>query len=135
MYNARAMAQLVGKTVTSVELNASKDYLRLRTAEGAALEFFAEGDCCSHSWIENMENVASLLGGTVTDAEDVDVGDTIVEDEHSVYIKRYGVKLYVTGRPPFLLEFRNSSNGYYGGSLEITDIPKDEVMISVREDF
>ena len=34
------------------------------------------------------------------------------------------------------IEFRNSSNGYYGGGMDVCDgIPSDVVMVEVRDDY
>ena len=54
----------------------------------------------------------------------------------------YGVKLFYTDPNSFgegdyiYIEYRNSSNGYYGGSLDrIDEIPSEEILTEVNEDF
>lgn len=49
-------------------------------------------------------------------AEDLDLGKEPVEDEEYEYLQFYGFKLQ-TEKGDVVIEYRNSSNGYYGGDL------------------
>ena len=118
---------LVGRTIRAVWINADRTLIVFDTDTGR-LAFFTEGDCCSSSWVEHVENAESLVGGTVVDVELLDMpnptsgsmsppcgDDDYNPDYHTV--QAYGLRVDLAGRPPFLLEFRNMSNGYYGGHI------------------
>ncbi len=106
------------------------------------MAFYTDGDCCSQSWIEHLQNADSLIGATVTSAEDIemgDVSDTYGPDNEAPqeHVQAYGVKVHALGRPPLEFEFRNASNGYYGGSIEHTtlDDKRWAALSELREDF
>ncbi len=123
--------KLVNKTIEKVFINPSNDFMRLQYDKGY-IDIIAEGDCCSHSWIEHVENVEALIGATVISVENIDMpdlGDT--DEDKDEYIKYYGLKITTT-KGSVQFDYRNSSNGYYGGSLEISD---NECIHTPQTDF
>lgn len=105
---------LLGLKVIDFKINDAHDNFQIVT-DGETFDFYCYGDCCSTSWIENVTGLDSLIGGTVleiscSDSEDV----TRTDDEHE-YKDIYTIK---TEKGRFDIEFRNSSNGYYGGAIE-----------------
>ncbi len=92
------------------------------------MKFYAEGDCCSTSWIYEVDNIESLLDEVVsnviehpTDSYDWSedkgaVGKTDKYDSLQVYT--YDI---VTAKGVCTIDFRNDSNGYYGGYLTLTE--------------
>lgn len=108
------MNPLIGQKVTAVYL----------LEDGHAIRFHVEGieepivvptygDCCSHTWIESIDDPAALLG-VVSAVEDL----TLREDEEKEgdCTRFYGCKI-TTDKGAAVIDYRNSSNGYYGGSL------------------
>lgn len=83
--------------------------------ESVVVRWEAEGDCCSSSWIEHIEGVENLTGQTILSASAV---NGPVEEDHPEYecLRTYFYKL-VTTAGYLDIDMRNSSNGYYGGSL------------------
>jgi hypothetical protein len=83
----------------------------------------AWGDCCSQSWIESIDAPTALYG-KVLKVEEInmpelgDVGTPKVPDVDCVAY--YGLKI-TTETGIAVLDYRNDSNGYYGGSLEVVD--------------
>lgn len=106
---------LVGKKVVAVHLAEDKKAIKFDVEGDKPIIARADGDCCSNSWIETVETPEHLLG-TVTAVEDVDMPDLGSRDEYDV-IAYYGCKIH-TEKGSCLLDYRNESNGYYGGSLE-----------------
>jgi hypothetical protein len=106
--------------------------------------FVTEGACCSSSWIEHLEGVDNILGHLVIAVEDVEIDKVLPTnrrgydiDEHGEEhesLQLYGVKI-TTDVGTALLEFRNSSNGYYGGSISYTEAPVHKDVNPVTEDF
>ncbi len=117
--------KLIGRIVKSVEMSEDKQFITFETDDGQ-YKFEAFADCCSDSWIEELDNPEALIGQKVNGVESFDI-DSIDTDEAdkkykgnvggqdvlSVY--RYDIK---TDKGICTIDFRNSSNGYYGGSLD-----------------
>lgn len=70
-----------------------------------------KGDCCSTSWFEGITGTEALFGGIVVSTEEETIDSF---NEGYDYIQVYGVRI-VTNKGRAVVEFRNSSNGYYGG--------------------
>ncbi len=128
--------RLIGETVEKVFINPDKDFMRLQYNKGY-IEIRAEGDCCSYSWIEHIENVEYLIGATIISVEDIDMPDLGAMSNHEC-VKYYGLKI-VTTKGSVQLDYRNSSNGYYGGDLDIMVCQCQHVtqidLNEVTEDF
>lgn len=104
--------RLIGRTVTNIEVNADRSALRLSFTEGDPVLWAVEGDCCSHSWWNDIYEVGALRGGTIREIESVDMPDAPEEDYEVIQV--YGYKVH-TDKGVATLVFRNASNGYYGG--------------------
>lgn len=113
--------ELVGKYIVGVWLSDCKRFISFFHPDGV-VSFSAEGDCCSHSWIEHLQGYAQLVGHTVTRVEAVPgPGPSPQDQEGHECLTIYWWKIHTDGGYA-LLDFRNSSNGYYGGSLETTTL-------------
>lgn len=118
---------LVGRKITKIFLN--EDYLKFETDKGP-LVYKVDGDCCSHSYFFDFYGVKKLLeNGPVTSVKTIelkegDVSWTPEEDKDHECLQCYGYQIFTEskefGEQTAAFSFRNSSNGYYGGSLEIT---------------
>lgn len=111
------MKELIGKIVVQAYLSRDKKSLGFELRGGEKLIYHADGDCCSYSWIEQFSNHEYLPGALILDVQKINVPG--IESTDDKCIQCYGVKIVLEGRPAFEFEFRNSSNGYYGGSIEI----------------
>lgn len=74
-----------------------------------------DADCCSHTWIESIELPINGLPANV-----ISVDDTSYESSDDGELKKYGLKIK-TDKGTIELDYRNESNGYYGGSLAWPD--------------
>lgn len=116
--------RLVGKTIKNVYM--SDEYLKFDTDQGE-VSFNVYGDCCSNSYFYDFIGVEKLLNnGPIISAKAVDLDGSdprgIVPEREYYEVQVYGYEI-VTEDPKFgpvttVFSFRNSSNGYYGGSLE-----------------
>lgn len=92
--------------------------------DGKGVRYTVEGDCCSSSWIEHITIPSGIKGKVITEVKDAPmnfagypVDDGVSEsDEYGEYIQVYH-NAFVTDAGEIILEYRNSSNGYYGGYL------------------
>lgn len=110
------MNPLVGKVIESIWLADDKEAIKFKIqGEAEPIIALAYGDCCSHTWIENAENVEAILGHPVLASDNVDLDREEGKDGYDV-IKFYGFNIDTIGGT-CKIDFRNSSNGYYGGDL------------------
>lgn len=114
---------LVGQTITAVALADDREAIKFALADGREIIARCDADCCSSTWIEDVIDPAAALG-TVTKAEDIALPDewqvatkTGKDEEEMAY---YGFAIE-TEKGRCTIAYRNSSNGYYGGSLEWPD--------------
>ena len=107
---------LVGKRVVAVYLADDRKAIKFDVEGGKPVIAWADGDCCSSTWIEDLDLPASLIGGVVRAVEDIDMPDLGSPDEYTE-IAYYGLRI-TTDKGVCVLDYRNASNGYYGGSIE-----------------
>lgn len=107
---------LIGKTVTAVFLSEGGYAIRFDTSEVTSIIARAYGDCCSRTWIENVDGAEQLLG-TVVSVDDIpSTADVVEESAYGDVTSYYGCKI-TTDKGFAVIDYRNESNGYYGGSL------------------
>ncbi|GAC1455464.1 MAG: hypothetical protein PVSMB1_04960 [Gemmatimonadaceae bacterium] len=130
---------LVGRKLIGVSVSKDKNVLVFQFADGGEVKYNADGDCCSSSWIEHIEVPNDIAGAEVISVSEAPVIDATDDDtknprgvekyewedeprrEHEclqVYQTVFG-----TTKGEIAVEYRNSSNGYYGGSLELEPLP------------
>lgn len=108
---------LPGRKVTGVFRDQSNETIWFDTDKGPIV-FVTGGDCCSQTWIAHISGVDALLGSTVGKVEDIDMPDADDDMEGRDCVRFYGMQM-TTDKGIFLVEYRNESNGYYGGSLDL----------------
>ena len=105
---------LIGKVLNGVKIASDREAIMFQTPEGDIVAR-CDADCCSYTWIEHVELPARGFGSVVISAEELDMpdlGDMAGRD----VMQYYGFKI-VTDRGELIIDFRNESNGYYGGWL------------------
>ena len=107
------LSPLSGQKLAKVEVTTDRECLVFTLADGRTVTYVAEGDCCSTSWIEHLTVPSDIAGAEVTAFRGLDMGETEVDHET---IKAYQTS-FATARGEIVVEYRNSSNGYYGGWL------------------
>jgi hypothetical protein len=116
-------SNMIGKKLASVVLSDASGRVTFTFADGLERSFDVEGDCCSHSWIEYLEMPGDIAGATLLSVDD-SAPITQSHDEHDDdgEISVYNTS-FKTDRGEIVLEYRNSSNGYYGGYLVDVNSP------------
>lgn len=118
---------LIGRVLTKVEIAGDKEAIRFTLADGEVIAR-CDADCCSHTWVESIEKTA-MLPAMVLSVEPVglpewenDTDPQIREEWNSdgELERYYGCKI-TTDRGVLIIDYRNASNGYYGGSLAWPD--------------
>lgn len=111
----------VGKTINQLMIADDKEALLFKCADGDHI-VKVDADCCSYSWIEHIELPALGFPALVINVEDLELpGSNDDHPEHDC-LQVYGCKI-TTDKGEIIIDYRNASNGYYGGSLSW---PNDE---------
>ncbi len=112
---------LIGKTITGLNIAEDKTALLFNTNEGDVKVLCGAkccsftNDCCSFTWVEHIEMPALGLPALVIEADNLDMpnlGDMPGRD----VVEYYGFKI-TTDKGEIIIDYRNDSNGYYGGNL------------------
>lgn len=108
---------LIGKTIVTFKIADDKQALLFVTAEGESLIARVDADCCSYSWIESIELPALGLPFQIRTVDDLEMPKADEWDEEGYILTQfYGAKL-TTDKGDLIIDFRNESNGYYGGNI------------------
>ena len=126
------MKELEGRKVTGLLVNDDQSTLVVETDQGDVI-FDAYDDCCSETWFADITGVSALLGGTVLEAEDVELPEVVDGRTRQEYDQFYGVKLR-TDKGYADIVYRNSSNGYYGGNL-VVGKDRPENLTPITDDW
>lgn len=115
-----ADAELAGKVLIAISLDAAREKLILHTNAGDYL-FETYGDCCSHSWVEHFDQVKE--SSVILGFKEIEVPPSYCQEAKPTATEFYEeeVSYYfyeiLTDKGSLMIEMRNSSNGYYGGDL------------------
>lgn len=107
---------LIGKILTGVEVINDTASIRFDIKDEDSVVVDCYGDCCSITWIESVELPALGFPAIVVSVEDLEMPNLGDQPGHDV-MAYYGCKI-VTDRGEIVIDYRNDSNGYYGGSLD-----------------
>lgn len=118
--------RMKGCVLSSVETEEGGNRVVIALADGSRRVYEVEGDCCSTSWVEHLTVPPDIAGATVLRIEErPQYGMQATEDQYAEckthrewldVLKVYQTAI-VTDRGEVVIEYRNNSNGYYGGSL------------------
>jgi hypothetical protein len=148
MYGKHYLEALLGKTVREIWMD--RDNLTFVTEDGP-VTYSVYGDCCSESFFFDFYGVNNVIEREVVAFEKVDLspgdpgyraetfevkGDEEGWKETEVYGYRITTEHEKFGHVSAVLSFRNESNGYYGGYMELTDhvpayLPENRVLADV----
>lgn len=111
---------LIGHIVTAIFLAEDRQAIKFTLDDGREVIASCDGDCCSHTWIEDLVGEDAAISAPVLSVVDLDLPEELRQltktDNYEEEMQYYGCGIQtVKGR--FLIAYRNSSNGYYGGSL------------------
>ena len=104
---------LLGLTLLAVSWD--EDSITFTTQEKGDITARTEGDCCSYSWIESVELPARGFPCVVQEVREVDLPWPTPDRSFDV-LSDYGLRI-VTNNGDIDIDYRNDSNGYYGGWL------------------
>jgi hypothetical protein len=107
--------KLIGKKIVDVKIAEDKEAMLFVCDDGEQLVVRVDADCCSYTWIESVEMPALGLPFTIIECVDLDMPD-LGDMPDCDFVQYYGAKL-ITDKGDMVIDYRNDSNGYYGGSI------------------
>lgn len=113
------------ESIHSISLDNTKTLLTITfglVVEHSRVVLHAVGDCCSSSWIEHISYSPDVLGSHITSITHDELAP--IEPNEDTLIQVYQTHLH-TPKGAITLEYRNESNGYYGGWLELVEYRKE----------
>ena len=124
--------KLVGVKVTYFALHDDHEGADLegeRDGQPVKFRFTVDADCCSHTWIESVIEESALVGYTITAIDDLELpnnepangNEKTTTENYEEEMSFYGLAI-TTERGKCVLDYRNSSNGYYGGSMDVSEV-------------
>jgi hypothetical protein len=122
MYNSSV--NIAGKKIDKVTINSDQTAIKIYTGNEVIM-LRAIGDCCSHSWFNHIQFVSNLTGSTITKLKENPELETEHSDSDSECIRVYSHTIF-TDKGVCTFELRNSSNGYYGGYVDVDIYPLDQ---------
>lgn len=128
------MKELIGKTVVGLRVNDDQAFLTFDHPDGTSTTYVTDEDCCSETWFADVTGVSALLGSKVLEVDFVEVKEVDDDRTRQEHDEFYGVKLR-TEKGYVDIVYRNSSNGYYGGSIELYGKSPPERMINITDDW
>lgn len=112
--------QFVGLRITGFVISDDSEMITFFLADGRTFSGYTEAECCSHTWIESVDNPSALFG-VIQSFEEIEMPTPLVDtsdfQEELDYVKYYGIKI-VTDHGHCVIDYRNNSNGCYGGYMK-----------------
>ena len=117
---------LVGRMVTELYVGTGEAILRFHTLT-SDVYWGTDGDCCSETWFADIYDLKYLIGHTVLSIHEVEQ-----DDPHDGRSRQECDQLVlitiVTDAGQCRIYWRNSSNGYYGGSVYALEDPYPDTV-------
>ena len=161
--------KLIGKTIYEIYMSEKYLVFVVSKNASKVVAFGVYGDCCSTSYFHDFIGVKNILGKKVVDFKSIGdeyestsvkemkkeglptgeghfhnfranwEGTEYYELENEECVKYYGYKIIVEDGKSAVLAFRNSSNGYYCGNMEMLDSttknPIKENKFKLKDDY
>lgn len=118
-YEDRQFEDLINKEIVSIQYTESN--LEFKLKDASIIKFYAEGDCCSQSFIEDLDNPEIFQDAVFLSVESVEGDRKDIDpdkDGYSHEVHKWTFYKFKTNKGMCTLSFRNESNGYYNGHLE-----------------
>ena len=125
--------EFIGNEIEEIFIDECNNHLKFKLGNGKLAFYYCDAGCCSESWIHHISGTQSLRGRNIIKVEETEEKriDGTRQDEDQAF----SIKLF-TSAGVCDLEFRNSSNGFYGGNFYLDNLPRpDCVYKKVEEDF
>lgn len=108
---------LVGKRIKEIYLANDNQAIKFVLNNEKEIVARADDDCCSYTWIENIDGIEQILNSPIVSVEDIELPEReSIKHPDSDVVAYYGLKI-ISEKGFATIDYRNDSNGYYGGDL------------------
>lgn len=116
------MKELLNKVIKNIFISEGEEYIKFILSNNSEVIYMTDADCCSETWFSDFTGVDCLINEELLEIEDLDLPNDIALANRSrqEIDKLYGYS-FKTKKGYATLEYRNSSNGYYGGSCSLLE--------------
>ena len=104
---------MIGLTVLRYRLDTFKTRITFFCEDEIIVHADTFAECCSETWIEEIEDGENLINKKIKEINPVDLPDRSPDQ----YNEFYSIDFIMHDNSKTRLIFRNESNGYYGGSM------------------
>lgn len=124
MYDDRDIKYEEGKLVTRVQTDDSDATITFD--DGTSLMVHLEGDCCSDSFFTDQDQFTELEGSKILSVERRGSGDHTPSVKSQQEPQRqeessWAFLVFITDKGHVTIDWRNDSNGYYGGWVTLSE--------------
>lgn len=133
MYKSE-LGKLLGNHVDGVYVNADQSELYLKRKYSGGIRITTSADCCSETWFADITSPENLVG-EIKGVRVLDLPKPTDDRSRQEDDEAYGFVLS-TDKGDCTIVYRNSSNGYYGGSIgTVTDSELPEELTLITSDW
>ncbi len=112
---------MIGQIVDKIFINEDQSAIKFQFLDRSVGYFVTSCDCCSETWFADIIGVKALLeGGGILRSESKSLDLPQDNRCRQTFDEFYSIEL-TTNRGVCTFAFRNSSDGYYGGSAHYTE--------------
>jgi hypothetical protein len=108
--------KLIGFVVKELYITTDKTAILLVGSDRENIEVRTVGDCCSDTWIEHCS--VPRVPFKIVSMREIEI-DTDLPGTRQDVDRVYATEFHTENHEDLSIEYRNSSNGYYGGDLEV----------------
>lgn len=119
------LEEFVGQTIQEAWIRKNQKDVMYWKVDDAWFRLTAESDCCSNSWFAHCDGSDALVGGMLHKYENFSAGNFYDEtDENGEFHEALQIDMmkFEASKGYCTIEFRNSSNGYYSGWCEVSEV-------------
>lgn|SRR3990167_5569582 len=125
------MEEIIGKTIKEIYFDKEMDDWIVFITDENKLSYHIEADCCSTSYIDSFKGISNLLNQKVISVKELRTTEEVIEEWD--YIRTHPVEI-ITEKGVCVFTYKNNSNGYYDGWIELEDNSPKE-LIPITEDI
>lgn len=124
---------LRGRPLSAVTITDSRTALTFEFVDGSKEKYVMDDDCCSVTWIEYLEQPTDLRGAVITGFDEPEISEAdaaqctskarcsavaqVYLGQHAHDCVQYYRTVFHTDKGDIEVEYRNDSNGFYGGGM------------------
>lgn len=122
----REVSDLIGQTLTKIEVSADKDEILFHTSDGKKYRMHHWQDCCEDVSIDDINgNLDDLIGTPIVTAEESSNSDNPKsEDDAEWGTFTWTFYKFATSKGYVTIRWYGTSNGYYSESVDFEEITK-----------